>query len=103
MESFETQNKSFEEYLNLLLEVGYQTQYSFLGGNEFIDYVDYIGYFENLKKDWQKIAEIIGIKQYKLPKKNLSPENKKIVFSKNELSLVNNLYEEDFNRFYPNI
>ena len=56
----EVQNKSFEEYLNLLLEVGYQTQYSFLGGNEFIDYVDYIGYFENLKKDWQKIAENIS-------------------------------------------
>jgi len=60
--------------------------------------IDFIGRYENIKKDWAKVSKIIGVKE-PLPHMNKTNRKPKKLTKKEE-KYVRELYKEDFERFY---
>jgi hypothetical protein len=58
--------------------------------------LDFIGKYENIKRDWNKVCKIIGEK-IELPLVNKT-ENKREL-TKNSIKLVREFYAEDFKRY----
>lgn len=96
-------SKSFYEYLLLLPEIGYQTQYSFLGGINHLSKISFVGHFESIENDWELISRKLNLPQTSLPHKNISNSSKILDLSDCERNLVKDLYRDDFEFFYPSV
>lgn len=66
-------------------------------------FVDFVGKFENLEEDFQKILKIIGFDNLKhnpfIKKNNRNRENYKKYYDQESLEIVNKIYEKDFKLF----
>mgnify|MGYP001177122735 CR=1 FL=1 len=117
---------SFEQYISLTTDLDYRKNHSFLwseydsyhtlpqfeffphlnGGHYFTDKIDpdftcdFIGRFENINEDFNKVCSSIGLKELKLPHayKGKSRESDAI-WTDNLKSKVYNYYKKDFELF----
>jgi len=62
--------------------------------------VDYIGNVEYLENDWKLICQEIGIKQYKLPRFNVSEHNEwSSYYNEDTKRVVRKIFQDDFETF----
>jgi hypothetical protein len=121
---------SFEEYVLLVTDFNYRKdnqgswseydeyhtlpQFEFFpnlnGGHYFTDKInpdftcDFIGRFENINEDFNKVCHSIGVKELKLPHAYNSKTFKQpFEWTVDLKERVCNYYKKDFDLFYPNI
>jgi hypothetical protein len=94
---------SFDEFINRLIEQRLH-QTILIHSNPIHDYflyndkqyVDFIGRYENLNKDWQHVANVIGVSRNKLPVFNTTNhKNYKTYYNKTTIKLVGDFFEKE--------
>jgi len=81
------------------IQSGYNPQYLWFEGLE----LDFLGRFEKMDEDYEKLSGILGIPYVKLPKVRTSKhDHYEKYYCPESLEIVNRIYGEDFERFnYP--
>ena len=100
--------KSFDEFVtdwvnkeNIHLGLHFRPQYEFLCTNGFTPEVDFIGYFENISRDYEYVREKIGIGK-ELAFHNKTDDEKKDYrqyYNKATTAIVESVYREDIQIF----
>jgi len=111
------QDKSFSEFICTdLPRLAHEQKWFFQAQSRFIYnenhklIVDYLGKFETIESNFKTVASRSGLNSKKLPKRNVSKvKNKDMIALKNPLKnfnqaaldIVNEIYKDDFENFYP--
>ena len=98
-------NMTFESFVDVIseieeksMDIHFRPQYTF------IENVDFIGKFENLTEDFEKVCNKIGIKSDLLHENKTDKIDFKTYYTKETADKVYNLYKKDFQLFdYKNI
>jgi hypothetical protein len=81
-------------------DIHFQSQYTFITDQDREFFVDFIGRFEKLGEDYQKICEITGMPEVQLPHlKRTSPLDYRTLYNENTKQLVAKRYKEDIELF----
>ncbi len=88
--------KYIESRFNSRLHIQWEKQYKFVVDNEMKLIVDFLGRFENLQNDFNKICKIINVNQCILP------HNKHGVYNNNK-EFMNKHYKEFYNDYTKNL
>lgn len=112
--SYVYSNKPLEEFEEFVTDMSFghlpdsiefKPQYQFICDYEKNILVDFVGRYENLKEDWKKVCDRLGV-EHELPWINKSENRKRdweSYYNTKTKKIIFDVYRDDFDLFYKNL